>query len=287
MDGLQRLQHDKPTDLLATEKKASGSSFYAAMRLMAKREREAMFAIYTFCRAVDDIADDCKGTQDDRLAALEEWRHGIGTLYDEHSLPLVNFLREPAAHYGLRREDFFSVIDGMQMDVVEDIRAPSLDALDLYCDRVASAVGRLSVKVFGMDEEPGLRLAHHLGRALQLTNIIRDVDEDAASGRLYVPSEFLEQAGIESRVPAEAIADKRIDGVCRSVAKIARGHYHEAGRILDARPTGHLRPPRLMHAVYSNLLRKMELRGWVAPRELVRMTKAELVLVLLRHGIHR
>src|SRR5262249_54682410 len=152
----------------------------------------------------------------------------------------------------LRKEDFLSVIDGMEMDVVEDIRAPTIAKLDLYCDRVASAVGRLSVRVFKMKEEPGVRLAHHLGRALQLTNIVRDIDEDAGGGRLYLPKEFLDQAGIRTIDPGEAILDKRIDAACRSMAAIAHSHYAEAHRILESRPGGHLRPPRLMRAVYSN-----------------------------------
>ena len=88
------------------------------------------------------------------------------------------------------------MLDGMEMDVAEDIVAPDLATLDLYCDRVASAVGRLSIKVFGMEEGPGFALAHHLGRALQLTNILRDIDEDAAIGRLYLPREYLVAAGL-------------------------------------------------------------------------------------------
>ena len=97
----------------------------------------------------------------------------------------------------MRREDFHAVIDGMAMDVAADIRAPDLATLDLYCDRVASAVGRLSIKVFGMTETEGFLLAHHLGRALQLTNILRDIDEDAGIGRLYLPRENLEAAGVD------------------------------------------------------------------------------------------
>src|SRR6202041_500248 len=109
--------------------------------------------------------------------------------------------------YGLRKEDFLTVIDGMDMDVAEDIRGPSLAQLDLYCDRVASAVGRLSIKVFGMDEGPGFALAHHLGRALQLTNILRDIDEDASIDRLYLPKEYLGAAGIATNDPTTAISD--------------------------------------------------------------------------------
>src|SRR5581483_7300940 len=107
--------------------------------------------------------------------------------------------------FELRREDFIAVIDGMEMDVVADIRAPDRPTLDLYCDRVACAVGRLSVRVVGMEREDGLALAHHLGRALQLTNILRDLDEDASMGRLYLPRDVLRAAGIISTDPAEVM----------------------------------------------------------------------------------
>ena len=128
--------------------------------------------------------------------------------------------RPAVAQYGLRQEDFLTVLDGMDMDVAEDIVAPDLATLDLYCDRVASAVGRLSIKVFGMEEGPGFELAHHLGRALQLTNILRDIDEDAAIGRLYLPREYLFAAGFKSLDPKMVVSDPR--DRCASAARWRR-----------------------------------------------------------------
>ena len=185
--------------------RASGSSFYAAMRILPKPQREAMFAIYAFCRQVDDIADS-PGPRDERRAALAAWRSDIDALYRGHPSVATGDLAQPVRDFGLEKDDFLSVIDGMEMDVLADIRAPSWAELDLYCDRVASAVGRLSVRIFGLDGKPGRDLAHHLGRALQLTNILRDLDEDAGVGRLYLPREALLQAGIESTEPAAALA---------------------------------------------------------------------------------
>ena len=181
------------------------------------------------------------------------------------------FLAPAVAHYGLRQEDFLTVIDGMDMDVAEDIVAPDLATLDLYCDRVASAVGRLSIKVFGMEEGPGFELAHHLGRALQLTNILRDIDEDAAIGRLYLPREYLFEAGFtvaRSRDGGRPIP--RIDRVCRKVAALAHEHYDKAAaRSWRASPRAASRTPRLMGAVYSrNSLRQRSagLRAAAPPR---------------------
>src|SRR4051812_21087298 len=150
----------------AVKKKASGSSFYLAMRLMPKVERDAMFAIYAFCRKVDDIADDGVGTRAERHQRLEAWRSDLAVLYQGQTPARVGFLAPAVSRFGLRQEDFFAILDGMGMDVAEDIVAPDRARLDLYCDRVASAVGRLAIKVFGMAEEPGFALAHHLGRAL-------------------------------------------------------------------------------------------------------------------------
>src|ERR1700716_3801305 len=188
---------------------ASGSSFYAAMRILPREQREAMFLIYSFCRQVDDIADS-DGPRPKRLAALQQWREDIDALYQGHPPARVVDYAATVKKFDLKREDFLAVIDGMEMDVPQDIRAPDLATLDLYCDRVASAVGRLSVRVFGLAEDDGILLAHHLGRALQLTNILRDIDEDAAIGRLYLPREALLHAGITSDDPQKVIAERTL-----------------------------------------------------------------------------
>ncbi|MGH6842534.1 MAG: squalene/phytoene synthase family protein, partial [Methylocella sp.] len=185
--------------------RARGSSFNAAMRILPRRRREAMFEIYSFCRAVDDIADD-SGPRHVRGQALAQWRRDIGALYagestQDRTPARLQGLANAIHFFDLRHEDFCAMIDGMEMDVEADIRAPDLATLDLYCDRVASAAGRLSARVFGMPEMEGRHLAHHLGSALQLTNILRDLDEDAARGRLYLAREDLRAAGIIEAEP--------------------------------------------------------------------------------------
>ncbi len=267
----------KPPEIEAVEAKARGSSFYAAMKLMPRAEREAMFAIYAFCRRVDDIADDGEGTRAERFARLAEWRRDLDALYGGGVPVLSGFLKEAVARYGLRKQDFLAVVDGMEMDVHDDIVAPEFAILDLYCDRVASAVGRLSIKVFGMEEGPGFDLAHHLGRALQLTNILRDIDEDWAIGRLYLPRDFLEGAATPD--------DPRVDGACRAVARLAHEHYARSEAILRARPKGNLRAPKLMSAVYGAILSAMEAQGWASPRKRVSLPKSQLAMIVLRHGL--
>ena len=192
--------------------RAQGSSFYAGMRLMPTPEREAMFAIYAFSRAVDDIADDGARARDARAAALESWRTDIEALYAGSPPPRAAFLRAAVKRYGLRKEDFLTLIDGMAMDVAEDIRGPDLATLDLYCDRVASAVGRLSIKVFDMDEGPGFALAHHLGRALAAHEYSAR-SRRRRSGRAALSSARESLAKPESRAATRiaVIADPAID----------------------------------------------------------------------------
>jgi phytoene synthase len=267
------------------QQKVSGSSFYAGMRVLPKAEREAMYAIYGFCRIVDDIADDLDRPIEIRRAELDRWRGHIDALYRGEAPEPAGFLADPIRRFGIEREDFIAVIDGMQTDLDGEVRWPPFAELDLYCDRVASAVGRLSVKVFGMERDTGIRLSHHLGRALQLTNILRDIDEDAGIGRVYLPKEALEAAGIVPTTPQALVADPRLDKAARWLAAKARHHFAEAGAILAARPKGLLIAPRLMEAAYSRVLRRMLRQGWQAPRRRVRISKPRLILAALRYTL--
>jgi squalene synthase HpnD len=275
----------KPREIPAPSQPAAGSSFYLAMRILPRGQREAMYAIYAFCRAVDDVADH-EGPRDQRLAALERWRNDIEGLYAgqeaSHALaPLGAAIRR----FGLRREDFRAVIDGMAMDVATNMRAPGWAMLDLYCERVASAVGRLSVKIFGLEEKPGMALAHHLGRALQLTNILRDVDEDAALGRLYLPREALLAAGINQTSPDAVLAHARLAAVCAEVAARAEQHFAEAGCVMARSPRAVVRAPRLMAAAYGSILEKLQRRGWSPPRRPVSASNRRLLVAVLRYGL--
>jgi phytoene synthase len=173
----------------------------------------------------------------------------------------------------------------MEMDVVADIRAPDLATLDLYCDRVASAVGRLSVQVFGLDATTGRDLAHHLGRALQLTNILRDIDEDAAIGRLYLPREALLEAGITGTEPSEAIAHPGLGRACAPIIARIRDHFARADEIMNAAPRRAVRAPRIMGEAYKGYFNALITRGFAPPRERVRLSKARLLWIILRYAV--
>jgi phytoene synthase len=262
---------------------ASGSSFYAAMRILPLEQREAMFQIYSFCRQVDDIADS-DGPRPERLAALQQWRNDIDALYQGHPPPRLKDYLNSVQKFDLKREDFLAIVDGMEMDVPQDIRAPDLATLDLYCDRVASAVGRLSVRVFGLPEADGILLAHHLGRALQLTNILRDIDEDAAIGRLYLPKEGLLHAGIITTDPIKVICDPALPKACASVVPQVLAHFEKADEVMRRNPRRTVRAPRIMSKYYRAILQLLLTRGFAPPRPPVRLNKMARMAIVLRYA---
>jgi phytoene synthase len=276
---IDRLQSD-----IAAKVQASGTSFYSAMRLLPVERRNAMYAIYAFCREVDDIADD-GGSLEAKRAGLEEWRAEIDRLYaGTPRKPIAQALMAPVQSYGLRKQDFLAVIDGMQMDAETTIVAPELATLDLYCDRVASAVGHLSVRAFGATEPEADDVAHHLGRALQLTNILRDLAEDGERGRLYLPRELLEQHNIPYADPAAVLAHPKLKKVCRDVASLALDHYSKARAAMDRCAKGPMRPAAIMGAVYRAILKRLVAADWRRLDEPVKLPKWQKLWLAFRHG---
>jgi presqualene diphosphate synthase len=264
---------------------AAGTSFYMAMRLLPEPRREAMYGIYAFCREVDDIADE-ENPLPVKQAMLDEWRREIDRVYAGTStLPLARILAADAKTFDLRREDFLGVIDGMAMDAERDIRAPRLAELDLYCDRVASAVGRLSVRVFGDSSAAADRVAYHLGRALQLTNILRDLAEDAERGRLYLPRDLLVGVGIIATEPEAVLHHPNLGDACDALADIAEDHFAKARAAMKECSRRAMRPARAMGAVYHAQLVMLRKRGWQRFAEPVKLSKPKKLWIALRYGL--
>ena len=252
-----------PSDLSAVEQivRAAGTSFYRGMRILPPDRRAAMYAIYAFCRLVDDIADEPAPLEAKR-AGLAEWRARITALAHGAADDATSRVLLAATHrFALREADFLAVIDGMQTDAETVVVAPTHAELDLYCDQVASAVGRLSVRAFGDATPAADEVAYHLGRALQLTNILRDLAEDAARGRLYLPREYLQQANIPL-TPAEALANPQLPAVCMRVAAEADDHFDVARRAMTRCNRRAMRPARIMAATYAAVLDALRARGW-------------------------
>ncbi|HST75586.1 MAG TPA: presqualene diphosphate synthase HpnD [Acetobacteraceae bacterium] len=264
--------------------RAAGTSFYRGMRVLSPDRRQAMYAIYAFCRIVDDIADE-DGKLAEKLAALAAWRDRVAGLYQgEADGPVGRVLLAAVGRFSLRQEDFLAIIDGMQMDAETVIVAPDLDTLDLYCDRVASAVGRLSVRVFGDASPAADRVAYSLGRALQLTNILRDLAEDAARGRLYLPREWLNEADVPHDAQA-ALASAELPAVCRQVAALAHQHFAAADQAMALCDARAMKPARMMGATYAAILARLERRGWGRAAERVSLPKWQKLWLAARFGL--
>lgn len=262
--------HDQPTPLgcnpadlawVESTVKQAGTSFAAGMRILPPMRRYGMYAIYAFCRVVDDIADGSDPLPQ-RKAELEEWHARIARLYEgEAHDPLERVLMAAIRFFSLRQADFDAVIDGMIMDAENAIVAPDEKTLDLYCDRVASAVGRLSVYVFGDSSDNAQKVAYHLGRALQITNILRDIAEDAARGRLYLPADLLNRFHVPLN-PIQALSAPGLEDVARILAARAQDHFRKAFATMKLCTPKVMLPARIMGASYESILVALCKRGW-------------------------
>ena len=285
----------------------SGTSFGAGMAILPKRRREAMHAIYAFCREVDDIADDDGLTRDERLRRLGEWRVEIDRLYEGRpEFPTGLALLDPVREFDLPKNEFLMMIEGMEMDADGPVVAPSMDRLRAYTRRVAGAVGQLSMPVFGAPKGAASdAFALSLGDALQLTNILRDVAEDAKIGRLYLPAELLEKYGVPKdpsrllRPPPSAArtpptqagelpakpAEGELPKVALDLGAIAREKFTEARAALRELDWRTVRPALLMMGVYEAYLDKMEKRGWEKTGEPVSLSKPEKLMIAARYWL--
>ena len=263
--------------LVVRKVRASGSSFYWAMRMLEEGRRDAMYAIYAFCRDVDDAVDE-EQEEADKRRRLDAWRADIEAVYAGRvpSQPLAVALIDPIHAYRLQQADFLGVIEGCEMDLGVGVVRPTMAVLERYCDRVAGAVGRLSVRVFGADGPSSIELAYHQGLALQLTNILRDVVVDAKIGRLYLPDELLSQHGIAGTDIDAILAHPALPEVCRTLADVARGHYAQARAAMALFPRRAMRPARIMLEMYAAIFRVCEADSWhprAVPKSLPKVTK--------------
>jgi squalene synthase HpnD len=262
----------------------AGTSFYRGMRVLPPDRRHAMYAIYAFCRIVDDIADE-EGALPDKLRGLATWRAHVAGLYrGESDGPVTRLLVAAVERFHLREEDFAAIIDGMRMDAETVIVAPDLATLDLYCDRVAAAVGRLSVRAFGDSSDEADKVAWSLGRALQLTNILRDIREDADRGRLYLPAEYLDAAGVP-RDAAAALASPHLPLACARLAADARRHFDDArAHMANCDPVA-MKPARLMGETYAAILTYLERSHWRDPARRISLPFWRKLWLLVRYGL--
>lgn len=271
---------------------AAGTSFFWAMRFLPRDKRRAMYAVYAFCREVDDIADG-PGSPKHKQEALTRWREEVSRLFAGNPrYPTARALLPAIELFGLRQIDFEAVIDGMAMDAQEPIRLPTMDALLLYCDRVACAVGRLCVHIFGEPGGDGMATAKHLGLALQLTNILRDIEEDAARNRIYLPADLLGKHGVATTSAAEMCRNPRLREVCSELALLAEEHFRQARAAIGRCSRRNMRPAIIMMEVYHRKLMRMQATGFAnagrrsAPGSVAGLWgKVEKLAIALRYGL--
>ncbi|MGE4350723.1 MAG: presqualene diphosphate synthase HpnD [Bdellovibrionales bacterium] len=263
--------------------KKSGTSFAAGMRVLPKPRRDAMYALYAFCREVDDIADDSP-SDEIREQGLKLWHDRIEDLFKEGKAEdtICAALLPALSRFDLHEGDFQDIIDGMDMDSREAICAPSLAYLDEYCDHVASAVGRASVRIFGDSSTEAMHVAFHLGRALQLTNILRDLAEDAARGRLYLPAELLTKHGIEDFTPAAVVAHPNLCEVCRELSVTVQHHFDEADKAMRKCQWPAMRPARIMRDYYNAIFHLLLKEDWKNPEKRVHLSFFQKLALALR-----
>jgi phytoene synthase len=217
---------------------------------------------------------------------LSNWRSEIAHLYAGRPRHAATIGLYKGVHlYGLRCDDFLAIIDGTEMDAHTDIRAPSFAELDRYCERVAVAVGRLAVRIFGEETPAGERVAAELGRALQLTNILRNLAADAGRHRLYLPRELLHAHGIFATTPSWVLAQPALPDVCRDLALLAERHYAAAAEAIGACPRWTMRPAAVMLGICRALLHELLARGWRQLDEPVRILAWRKLALVLRHGL--
>jgi len=237
------------------QKKAagSGSSFYYSFLFLPPERRRAITALYAFCREVDDVVDECPDPQVAR-AKLAWWRAELAATYDGRpSHPVTQSLSEAGRRFNLPQELLAEIIDGMEMDLNQS-RYPEFKTLHLYCYRVASVVGLLAAEIFGYEDRRTLKYAHDLGLAFQLTNIIRDVGEDARRGRIYLPQDELARFGVaENDILAGRDSDAFRALMDFQVAR-AEQYYDQAFAQLPAQDRRAQRPGLVMAAIYRTLL---------------------------------
>ena len=277
-----------PPSLAARLTRSSGTSFYYAFRVLPAARRRAIYALYSLCRALDDCVDEEGGGGE---AGLQRWLDEIDRAYaGAPQTELGRELADALRRFPIPRQSFQDVADGCRMDL-RGARYETLEELRVYCRRVASAVGLASIEIFGYRDPRTREYAVELGLALQLTNILRDLADDAARGRLYVPLEDLRRFGLSPEAFLEAV--QRTDppgadlaGLLRALADRARAHYARAAELLPAADRRSLVSAEIMGAVYRALLEEIARRGhplgvrvalsrprkaWIALRTLARV----------------
>jgi phytoene synthase len=250
---------------------ASGSSFTSSFRFLPADKRRAMTALYAYCREVDDVVDECSDANVARTA-LNWWRCEVAAIYGgQPTHPVCIALTDIVKQFNLPQEHLLEIIDGMEMDL-DQPRYADFKSLQLYCYRVASVVGLLSAEIFGYTDRQTLKYAHDLGIAFQLTNIIRDVGEDARRNRIYLPMDEMQQFGVTANDILNANETEAFQKLMAFQIERARRYYRQAFDHLPAADRKTQRAGLIMAEIYQAVLDEVERSGCHVLKERVSLT---------------
>ncbi len=244
--------------------KKSGTSFFWSMRLLPIGKRNAMYTIYAFFRHIDDIVDGDKDINE-KLELIEAWRQELDNIYDKKA-PATEIGRKiykNCMRFKLPKSEFVRMIDSITMDLPNPVQAPSIEQFNKYCRGVAGVPGSLSLRIFGVEDEKLIeQLSTTLGNALQITNILRDVKEDAQADRLYIPREYLDKAGIDATDPLTVVVNKNLAIAREELAKVAAQNYADAYELIKKLDKKTARPVLMIANIYKRYFDIMQNRGW-------------------------
>jgi 15-cis-phytoene synthase len=269
--------------------RGSASNLALAFILLPKAKRRSMTALYAFCRQVDDVADEDQVPADQRRRTLQEWRTDVQAACDRGhpQLPVNQELQPVIEHYQLPFSLFDELIRGVEMDLDQQRYATASD-LELYCYRVASVVGLLSIEIFGYRDPACRQYAVYLGKALQLTNILRDVFQDAQRGRIYLPQDCLRKHQVPETALLQGVYSEDYYRLAREIARQARKFFESARQTLPAAERHAMVAAELMGCVYWNLLLKLEsIQFNVFQPRPVRLHKLHKLFLILTTWVHQ
>lgn len=264
--------------------KKSGTSFFWSLRLLPFAKRQAMYTIYAFCRHIDDIVDGNTPTKE-KLELLKAWRQELDNIYDK-KVPTTEIGRriyKNCMRFKLPKAEFVQLIDSISMDLPQPLQAPDMDTFNRYCRGVAGVPGKLTLRIFGCNDETLIEeLSSSLGRALQITNILRDVKEDAQAQRIYIPAEMLQNAGITSRNPEQVLRDKNLAIAREELARLADGDYKLAFEKIKLLPKQTAKQIKMIAYIYRRYFDIMQNRGWEVISPKPRINKPTKLCLIIK-----
>ena len=262
------------------------SSFYWGMKILGEERKNAMFAIYAFCKKADSIADSHE-LKKKKIKKINELRKEINKIFNNNlNNKSSRTLKYYIDSYKLKKKHFLEIINGVEMDINNIMICPNKKIFNLYCYRVAGAVGLISLKIFGCYNKKTKYFGLYLAKALQITNILRDIKQDKDMGRMYFPKEILNSVGIKTKKIILILKNKNFPKACVKLAKLADLNFKQADKQLKFCSKKELKSAILMMDTYKLLLKKLKKKGWESLEEKVSLTKLEKFFLFIKGLIY-